>query len=52
MQMNTLPPTAHTLQFGETEIRFSLNYADRKTLAIHVYPDGQVGVDAPLSTDI
>ncbi|MDP1771241.1 MAG: SprT family zinc-dependent metalloprotease [Methylobacter sp.] len=50
--MNTLPPTAHTLQFGETEIRFSLNYADRKTLAIHVYPDGQVGVDAPLSTDI
>lgn len=52
MQMNTLPPLAHSVQFGETEICFSLNYADRKTLAIHVYPDGKVSVDAPLSADI
>jgi len=52
MQMTTLRPPAHSVLFGDTEISFSLNYVDRKTLAIHVYPDGQVGVDAPLSTDI
>ena len=52
MQMNTLPPLAHSVQFGETEICFSLKYADRKTLAIHVYPDGKVSVDAPLLADI
>ena len=52
MQMNTLLPPVHSVLFGETEISFSLNYADRKTLAIHVYPDGKVSVDAPLSTDI
>ncbi len=50
--MNTLPPPAHSVQFGETEISFSLSYADRKTLAIHVHPDGKVSVDAPLSADI
>ena len=43
---------SHSVLFGEIEIRFSLNYADRKTLAIHVYPDGHVSVDAPLSADI
>ncbi|MDP1772610.1 MAG: SprT family zinc-dependent metalloprotease [Methylobacter sp.] len=50
--MTTLLPPAHSVLFGETEISFSLNYVDRKTLAIHVYPDGKVSVDAPLSTDI
>ena len=43
---------SHSVLFGEKEIRFSLNYVDRKTLAIHVYPDGRVSVDAPLSADI
>jgi predicted metal-dependent hydrolase len=52
MQINSLRPPAHSVLFGDTEINFSLNYVDRKTLAIHVYPDGQVGVDAPLATDI
>ncbi len=33
--------------FGQTEICYGVNYCDRKTLAIHVYPDGQVIVDAP-----
>ena len=33
--------------FGQTEICYGVNYCDRKTLAIHVYPDGQVKVDAP-----
>lgn len=52
MQMTTLLPPAHSVLFGDTEISFSLNYVDRKTLAIHVYPDGKVGVDAPMLTDI
>jgi len=52
MYMNTLLPPAHSVLFGETEISFSLSYVDRKTLAIHVYPDGKIGVDAPFSTDI
>ena len=52
MQMNVLPPPPYTVLYGETEISFSLLYADRKTLAIHVYPDGKVSVDAPLSADI
>lgn len=52
MQMNSLRPPAHSVLFGDTKISFSLNYVNRKTLAIHVYPDGHVGVDAPLTTDI
>ena len=27
--------------FGQTEITYRVNACDRKTLAIHVYPDGQ-----------
>jgi predicted metal-dependent hydrolase len=35
--------------FGQTVIAYSVNACDRKTLAIHVYPDGQVVVDAPMT---
>lgn len=35
--------------FGQTEITYSVHSCDRKTLAIHVYPDGQVIVDAPVT---
>lgn len=35
--------------FGQTEITYCVNASDRKTLAIHVYPDGQVVVDAPIT---
>ena len=35
--------------FGQTEITYTVNSSDRKTLAIHVYPDGEVIVDAPLA---
>lgn len=52
MHLNALSLPSHSVLFGETEIRFSLNYADRKTLAIHVYPDGKVSVDAPLSAGL
>jgi len=34
--------------FGQTEISYRVNACDRRTLAIHVYPDGQVVVDAPM----
>lgn len=34
--------------FGQTEIAYRVNASDRRTLAIHVYPDGQVVVDAPI----
>ncbi|CCE23755.1 M48 family metallopeptidase [Methylotuvimicrobium alcaliphilum] len=37
----------HSILFGQTEIVYSVNACDRKTLAIHVYPDGRVIVDAP-----
>ena len=37
--------------FGQTEIHYSINHCERKTLAIHVYPDGQVFIDAPLTAD-
>lgn len=37
-----------SILFGQTEVCYGVNYCDRKTLAIHVYPDGQVIVDAPL----
>lgn len=40
------------LQYGTTTIEYELTYSKRKTLAIHVYPDGSVVVDAPLETDI
>ena len=33
--------------FGQTEIIYVVNFCERKTLAIHVYPDGNVIVDAP-----
>lgn len=35
--------------FGHTEISYGINFCQRKTLAIHVYPDGQVMVDAPMT---
>ncbi|POZ50024.1 M48 family metallopeptidase [Methylovulum psychrotolerans] len=40
---------AQSLWFGETEIVYAVNACDRKTLAIHVYPDGAVVVDAPMT---
>lgn len=35
--------------FGQTEINYAVNFCDRKTLAIHVHPNGQVIVDAPVA---
>ena len=38
----------YSVFFGQTEIDYSVNFCERKTLAIHVYPDGNVIVDAPI----
>jgi predicted metal-dependent hydrolase len=43
---------SHTVQFGTATIPFELLLSDRKTLAVHVYPDGSVVVDAPHDTDL
>src|SRR5947199_343648 len=40
----------HWVQFGTTEIEYDLTFSERKTLAIHVYPDGSVVVDAPVGS--
>jgi predicted metal-dependent hydrolase len=38
------------IQFGTTAIDYELTFSERKQLAIHVYPDGSVVVDAPLGS--
>lgn len=38
-----------SVSFGQTEIIYAVNFCERKTLAIHVYPDGRVTVDAPIT---
>lgn len=37
------------ITYGRSTILFTVSHVDRKTLAIHVYPDGSVSVDAPLN---
>jgi predicted metal-dependent hydrolase len=37
--------------FGQAEIIYVVNFCERTTLAIHVYPDGKVMVDAPISAN-
>ena len=42
----------YKVQYGKTEIVFSLDRRNRKTLAIHVYPDKHVEVIAPVDSTI
>lgn len=44
-------PEQRTLEYGKTSIDYQLFYTDRETLAIHVHPDLQVTVEAPLGSD-
>ena len=46
----TLLAGQHRVQFGDSVIEYELTFSERKTLAIHVHPDGSVVVDAPLDT--
>ena len=43
--------SVHTLHFGDAAIEYTLTYAARKTLAIHVHPDRSVTVKAPAGSD-
>lgn len=38
-----------SVQYGTSSIEYRVNRKARKTLAIHVHPDGRVSVDAPAS---
>ena len=40
------------VQYGSTSIEFELTYSGRKTLAVHVFPDGSVIVDAPMDSPL
>lgn len=42
---------SYRVQFGTSTIEYELIFSDRKTLAIHVYPDGSVVVDAPAGSE-
>ena len=42
----------YRVQYGKTEISFSLDKRNRKTLAIHVYPDLHVEVVAPEDAEL
>ncbi len=41
-----------SIQYGNSIIRFTLQYADRKTLGIQVHPNRKVYVIAPIDTDL
>lgn len=43
---------AQCVQYGTTAIHYELVYSERKTLAIHVYPDGSIEVDAPVGSPL
>ena len=47
MGTNLLEREKHEVLYGNTTIPFSLSFTNRKTLAIHVYPDTSVSIDAP-----
>jgi predicted metal-dependent hydrolase len=42
----------YNIKYGQSNIRFQLDRRDRKTLAIHVYPDQHVEVVAPNNASI
>ena len=45
-----IKPEQKTLEYGKTSIDYQLSYTDRGSLAIHVHPDLQVTVEAPLDS--
>lgn len=44
-------PSHHSIQYGTTIIDYQLTFKERETLAIHVNPDTQVMVEAPLGSN-
>lgn len=52
LKANVTPQTEkRSVQFGDSVIEYALQRCERKTLAIHVYPNGSVVVDAPLTAN-
>jgi predicted metal-dependent hydrolase len=47
-----LKNTPHQVEYGQSIINFSLQFSDRKTVAISVHPDCQVIVAAPNDADL
>lgn len=43
---------SYRVQFGTSTIEYEMIFSDRKTLAIHVYPDGSIVVDAPEGSEL
>lgn len=50
--MKHIPNTHSEIEFDGERIGFAVNWRARKTLAIHVHPDGQVVVDAPVTASL
>lgn len=46
------PGGQHVVQYGTTPITFDLLYSGRKTIALRVYPDQSITVDAPTDTPL
>ncbi len=42
----------HSIAYGTTQITYDVAFSRRKTLAIHVYPDGRVSVRSPQSNSL
>lgn len=42
----------HTIEYGTTQIEFEVVYTEREDVAIHVYPDCSVMVEAPDESDL
>ena len=46
------PAGNYALQYGNTRLEYELIFSERKTLAVHVYPDSSIVVDAPLGSEM
>jgi predicted metal-dependent hydrolase len=50
--MTEYPQGRYIVEYGTTTIEFELVHSNRETLAIHVYPDASVVIDAPLESPL
>ena len=50
--MTEYPQGRYTVEYGTTTIEFELVHSNRETMAIHVYPDTSVVIDAPLESSL
>lgn len=50
--MKQYPAGEHQIEYGTTILDFELMYSERSSIAIHVYPDQSILVEAPLKTEM